>query len=81
MLSRKELDDRVRNQVEAYMRNQHGYAQQEISPPTSYRDKLVSTASAEDLAAQRVYDLNAGMPVARSNGKGGKGKALLQNRW
>ena len=81
MLSRKELDDRVRNQVEAYMRNQHGYTQQEISPPVSYRDKLISTASAEDLAAQRVYDLNAGMPVVRNSGKGGKGKVLLQNRW
>lgn len=77
MLSRKELDERVRSQVEAYMRNQHE------STAGSYQSRSVrggaSTASAEDLAAQRVFDLNAGMPVAR--GRGGKGKALLQSRW
>lgn len=70
VLTRKELDERVKAQVQAYVRHLH---EDEPRPSRSSHEPL---ASAEDLAAQRVYSVNAGMAA----GKGGKNKSI-QSRW
>jgi hypothetical protein len=70
VLTRKELDDRVKAQVQAYVR------QHLDDDPRSTRATHEPLTSAEDLAAQRVYSVNAGMAAS----KGGKSKPI-QSRW
>lgn len=88
MLSKRELqqaiDDRVKSQVKAYMRNQQADDSEMDSGVGVARGGGVvgNHYSAEDLAARRVADLNAGMPVGRvGGGKAGKGRSMIQSRW
>lgn len=75
VLSKRELqqaiDDRVRTQVNAYVRNQSGLN------PDEGRVSSSSLFSAEEMAARRVADLNAAMPRGRNSG----GKKKIQSQW
>lgn len=85
MLSKRELqqaiDERVKSQVKTYMRNQQACDSDLDGDACGTRLSSASHYSPEDLAARRVADLNAGMPVGRSGGKGGKAGRMIQSRW
>lgn len=65
---REAIDKRVKQQVMSYIRNQHD------GVTAGSVDGLLS---AEDVAARKVFDLNAGMPAARREGKGKR----IQSGW
>jgi hypothetical protein len=75
VLSKRELqqaiDDRVRTQVNAYVRNQSGLS------PDEGRVSSSSLYSPEEMAAKRVADLNATMPRGRNGGN----KKKIQSQW
>lgn len=84
MLSKREfqqaIDDRVKAQVQTYMRRQHGDMDDYNSSGDGARVSSDACYSAEELAARRVADLNAGMNV-RASGKKGASQKSIQSRW